>query len=96
VNDARRHDLIGWKLTDVGIAERDASAPRRQEPGNGPQQRALAHPVRTDEGHDLAFLDAQIDTPQHLHVAVSGGDIFDRQQAHGASDPYRAANLDPR
>ena len=64
--------------------------------GDRPEQGRFPGPIGTDEGYDLPLFHAQIDTPQHLDVAVSGGDVLDRQQAYGASAPYRAANLDPR
>ncbi len=44
------------------------------------QQGGLARAAGTDQGHDIAFLHAQIDTLEHFHRAVGFMQAFDAEQ----------------
>ena len=61
-HDADRPLLRGYEQAGGGVferapIERDAAARQRHEPGKRRQQRALAGPVRTEHGDDLAGAD---------------------------------------
>src|SRR5262245_20507776 len=83
----------GWtQTTDRFPAEADRSLPGRQEAGDRLEERRLARAVRTEHRHQLAGLDPQRDSAQHVEASIARVHVVDGQHAgHG----YRASRRRP-
>ena len=65
--------------------EDDRAGRRRGDEVHAAQQRALARPARTDDAHDLAALDVEVDTVEHLDRAERLGDRAESEERLGHS-----------
>src|SRR5690606_25605025 len=79
--DALRHDLVGRSAADVLIPEPDRAGPRRDKAGDRAQERRLARSVGTENSHDLAFIDSQVDILEDPDLVVARGNSRKHQQA---------------
>ena len=70
-------------LRDVVALEDDPAAARRIEADDRVHQRGLAHAVAPEQAQDLALLELQRQSLQHVGVAVVGVDVLDFQNRHG-------------
>jgi hypothetical protein len=66
--ELRRGDRVG--VRDVTAVEDDRAGARVDQPGDGLEQGRLAGAVGPEQGDDLALLDFEVDTEQHLHLVV--------------------------
>jgi hypothetical protein len=57
------------------IVERKLAGIVRVETGQHPQQRALAAPGGSDDAHEFAFRNRQIDLVQRMNVTARRGDV---------------------
>src|SRR5262249_11282285 len=69
------------QATDRFTVELDRSLPRRQEPGDRLEQRRLARSVRTEHRHQLAGLDPQRDSAEHVEASVARVHVVDGEHA---------------
>jgi hypothetical protein len=70
----------------IHAIERHASMPAQQS-HRCAEQRGLARPVGTDDGHDLSGLDRQRHAAHRLDLVVGDGEVVYRQQRHQATTP---------
>ena len=68
----------GRLARDVAFVDLDRAAAGFLQPGYQPQQGGLSAAGRTDEDHELAVFDLQIDTFDHLQVTEPFLDLFQR------------------
>src|SRR3546814_4132878 len=86
-SDVCSSDLVGALGGDVGILEGDPAAACPGDAADGHQQCRLAGTVGTDQRHDLALLDVQVDTLQRLDRAVEGMQSLDPEHQATSSSP---------
>src|SRR6478609_12188281 len=97
MNDATAQDLPRRVVGDVFPAKFDRAGAGAQQAGEGTQQRALAGAVGADQTHRFAFIDVEIDTPEHLDVAISGCEVLDAEQRRRHWPTiWRSAKREPR
>src|SRR2546426_4975287 len=70
-------DLVRSETRDVLAAQEDAPSPRRREADDGADESRLAHPVATEDGHDLPLAQAQGQTLQDIALPVVRVDVLD-------------------
>ncbi len=70
---------------DVVAVEQDRTVRRGRQPGDGAQHRGLARAVGAKERHDLALVDVEVDTEEHLRLAVGDVESLARLEAVGRS-----------
>ena len=85
-SDAALEDMRRRKPADRLAGEAHRLARRRNEAGQGLQQRRFAGAVGADNGDGLAGLERDVDAVERLEVAVEGGEAGGREQAH-TGDP---------
>ena len=85
--DAQRHDLVGRAAADGPAVEAHGRRRARVQPDHGPEERRFAGAIRADDGHELAWRDLERDAEEGLEIAVEGGELVDRQEAHPTSIP---------
>ena len=84
MRDAKLGDFLGRQPIDPLPGEPDPARAWTLEARDRAQRRALARPVRADQGHDLAFLDpdrdvlegdhlVQLPVPRLVHPGVCAG-----------------------
>jgi hypothetical protein len=74
-----RKDPLGPERQKV-MAVEFQPAGRRDDAGDGAQQRGLAGTVVADQRHDLARPDDRIDAEQHRRRAIAGAEVGDIQE----------------
>ena len=62
--------LVGGYLGDIGAVQGQGTAYGLDETGHHPQRGGLAAAAGTQQGHQLALLDVQVQTLEHLLVFV--------------------------
>ena len=67
--------------------ELDGPRGRLVDTGDAPQQRRLARPVASPQGHRLTRLDVEVDAGEHLGVTEALGQAADAQQRYAAGRP---------
>jgi hypothetical protein len=67
-------------VTTPSPAERDGAGGRRQQAGDGAQQRRLARAVGAEECDDFGTADTEIDAVHHADLAVAGMQASDFEQ----------------
>ena len=77
-------------VSDVAAVERDASVIDSREPGDRPQQRALAAAARTEQHEELALADIERDVVDDRNARVALGDLVERDR-HAADATGAAA-----
>ncbi len=74
LGDAHQHPFAGRQVIDAFSVEQDLSLLRRQQSGDGLDQRRLAGTVGTDQRDDLAGAHRQIDVLHYRSAVVSGAE----------------------
>jgi len=69
LEDHRDVPVLRGQVVDDLLADRDRAAGNLLETRDRPQRRGLPAPGRTDEHHELAFLDVQVQVVKRLHPA---------------------------
>jgi len=80
VREPGAHRCARAGIAHVSPAERHRAGGRRQQAGDGAQQRRLARAVGAEECDDLGTTDTEIDTVQHADLAVAGIQAGDVEQ----------------
>ena len=93
LRDPEARDRVCFEPRDVLAGEADRSLSRPRIAADGHHQRRLAGAIGTDQRHDLAFRDLDIDTLQRHDAAVVALDAADAEKgrAHGSSPRSTAA-----
>ncbi len=86
-DEAARRLGVRRKPRHILAGEDDAPAPRRDAAEDRPQGRRLAGAVRADDGGEMAGVGLERNVPQHLHLAIAGGERgdFEERPFHHAS-----------
>ena len=71
----------------LAAVEDDRSGRRRGDEVDAAQQRALARAARSDDAHDLATLDVEVDAVEHLDRAERLGDRAESEERIGHHRP---------
>jgi hypothetical protein len=71
---------MGRETVDARTAQSDAAARRLLEPDDDLQERALAGPIRTDDGDDVAVVDPERDAVDGRETAVAFRDRVDLEE----------------
>ena len=87
LRDAQPHRLVGRQSAQVSPGKPDVALAGPQHARHGPQGGGLARAVGSDQGHDLALLNAQRNATHRLNRAVVHAQIFDFQQGHKSGPP---------
>jgi hypothetical protein len=80
LHDAERHAAVGGHAGEVLAVEQHTPAPRRHQPGDHAQRRALAGGVGADQCHHLAVRHLDGDREERLQVAIEGVDALKPEQ----------------
>ena len=83
LRDSEPRDLVGCDLRDVASIEQDLSGARARPPEDRHHQRRLPGAVGSDQGHDLAGMDFEVDAFQRFDLAVRRAQVADREQGSG-------------
>ena len=78
---------MAFPATDLGIAERDASARGSVHAGDGADEGGLAGSVCADDGDDRPLSDLKRHVVERLRVAVKDIEVLDAQHQSTASAP---------
>src|SRR5262249_37984867 len=77
---AASRDEMGRQAADVRTRESNSSAVASHQSGQAAQKCRLAGAVGSDDRHDLARRDLEIDAEEGLEVAVEGAGRLDLEQ----------------
>ncbi len=80
---------MGSHLQKVGAVEGDRTLGRFVQPADDVEQRRLAGAVGSDQGADLAFIEAEGETVERLDAPETNPHVLDVQQRHVTS-PVRS------
>ena len=80
LGDPERGDPVRRHRGDVGPLERHRPAACCRNPGDGPQHGGLSRAVGSQQRHEVAFSDFDVDAEQHLHRPVGHVDRPHAQQ----------------
>src|SRR5262249_1751107 len=84
-------DREGREPDQRAAVEDHGATARAHEAHQGADRRGLAHAVATEQGHDLAAGDREVDIEQHLGGAIGGGELERAAWRHSISSPRYAA-----
>ena len=93
LGDAEARGGVGVGVGDVSAVEDDGAPDGIEQAADGAQQRGLAGPIGAEQGHDLALLEFQVDTEQHLHLVVGDIELVQREEGVARSRGLRVQRL---
>src|SRR5439155_8164098 len=85
----KNDSAVGTRVGDFEVVQRDGSGIRLYQAGDQGNQRCLACAGITDNGHELAAFDRQVDVLKHpVASAVAFRDSFKFEKRHGGFAIY--------